>query len=110
MPKRSQPDLSGGTAHVSRSASPWHAVSIVLCHPCCKAAGAASVTRYLSDDAPRLPLAACTTPDSCACYYKHYSDRRAQPRRRDELVGLRRKGYGAQERRRLRGRREDDMS
>ena len=110
MPKWSQPDTSGTGSFPARRASPWHAVSIVLCASCCDAARAVSNTRFLSARAPRLPLADCPAPESCTCSYKHHSDRRVQPRRRDELVGLRRKGYVAQERRTQRGRREDDMS
>lgn len=109
MPKWSQPDRSGGTHPAARRASPWHAVSIVLCQECCGAARGVGTTRFLSAQAPRLPLADCASPQTCTCSYRHHDDRRAQPRRRDELVGLRRKGYVAQERRTRRGRREDDL-
>ena len=109
MPKWLQPDRSGGPQQPSRRASPWHAVSIVLCQECCSAARLASNTRFLSAQAPRLPLVDCASPQTCTCSYRHHNDRRVQPRRRDELVGLRRKGYVAQERRSWRGRREEDL-
>jgi len=109
MPKWLPPNPSAHSAMAPRRASPWHAVSIIECDSCCAAARRSGNIRFLSAEAPRLPLATCSKPDLCACAYKHHVDRRVQPRRRDELVGLRRKGYVAQERRRLRGRREDDM-
>ncbi len=108
MPKWPQQNVSPGK-DAPRRVSPWHAVSIVLGNSCCGPARDASRTRFLSTAAPRLPLAQCTTPENCRCAYKHHSDRRVQPRRRDELVGLRRTGHVAQERRTMRGRREDDM-
>jgi hypothetical protein len=103
-------EFSGSTiiAPASHRSTPWHAVSVVTADSGCPAMRASCGIRYLAADAPRLPLAHCDSPASCSCSYKHHIDRRAQPRRRDELVGLRRKGYVAQERRVLRGRREDD--
>jgi hypothetical protein len=109
MFKRSREfDGSSGTNPASHRSSPWHAVSIATGNWCCGAARASCGIRYLSAYAPRLPLAQCDAPESCSCLYRHHCDRRDQPRRRDEIVGLRRKGYVAQERRLDRGRREDD--
>jgi hypothetical protein len=88
--------------------TPWHAVSVVTGSSGCEAARALCATRYLSRDAPRLPLTECTFPKSCSCSYKHYVDRRGQPRRKDELSGLRRCRPAGPERRMERGRREDD--
>ena len=68
------------TAHI-RVTNPWHAVAVSTGKPCCRASAAARGTRYLSKDAPPLPLTGCTQPESCLCRYKHYSDRRAGPRR-----------------------------
>jgi len=68
----------------------WHAVSIVPKGACCEAALALRGTRFLSSEAPALPLAQCTTPNSCSCAYKHHADRRGQPRRKDDSLGLRR--------------------
>jgi len=69
--------------------SPWHAVSIVSKMSCCEAAHELRSARMLSGTAPRLPLAACDFGSACRCAYKHHSDRRGSPRRKDELTGLR---------------------
>ena len=99
---------SPGVSPVHRS-TPWHAVSVVAGPSCCEAARTLSPTRYLSREAPRLPLPDCKSPASCSCSYKHYVDRRGQPRRKDDLSGLRRGGmHSGTERRTVRGRREDD--
>jgi hypothetical protein len=93
-----------------RRSTPWHAVSVLAGPLCCEAARALPTIRYLSREAPRLPLAHCSSPASCSCSYKHYADRRGQPRRKDDLSGLRRAPIsGSIERRVLRGRREDDL-
>jgi hypothetical protein len=68
----------------------WHAVSVVPKGASCEAAHAVRGTRFLSAEAPKLPLAQCTTPKTCTCAYKHYADRRGPPRRKEEAVGLRR--------------------
>jgi hypothetical protein len=79
---------------IKPSASPvrkgWHAVSILPKGACCEAALALRNARFLSAEAPRLPLAQCSTPTSCGCAYKHHPDRRGSPRRKDDAAGLRR--------------------
>jgi hypothetical protein len=62
---------------------PWHAVTIAAPASACAAAQACKGKRYLSRDAPRLPLAGCDTTQ-CECKYRHFPDRRGQPRRHDE--------------------------
>jgi hypothetical protein len=74
----------------------------------CEAARALPPSRYLSREAPHLPLPDCKSPASCSCSYKHYVDRRGQPRRKDDFSGLRRGRHSGAERRTVRGRREDD--
>ena len=37
--------------------------------------------RFLSDDAPTLPLDACSHPQLCRCVYVHFQDRRTGSRR-----------------------------
>jgi hypothetical protein len=91
-----------------RAASHWHAVAIKPKGQSCEAVQACRAARFLSDDAPRLPLAECNTSDTCTCVYKHHADRRALPRRQDETDGLRRSGKVAQERRLTRDRRQTD--
>jgi hypothetical protein len=61
--------------------NPWHAVGISLGKPCCRASMVQKNVRYLSTEAPPLPLQSCTQPKTCGCKYKHYGDRRRGPRR-----------------------------
>lgn len=85
----------------------WHAVHIGAGPNACPAARTIGKRRFLSKDAPRLPLPDCTMPAACKCAYKHHKDRRAAPRRWTDQGGaarLRTQG----ERRGPRGRREDD--
>ena len=64
---------------------PWHAVSVESGPEGCPPATGLRMKRVLSSDAPRLPLADCVWPWKCRCTYRHYSDRRAGPRRASEL-------------------------
>lgn len=43
--------------------------------------------RFLSVDAPQLPLDDCSDPGQCRCTYHHYDDRRTALRR-DSDMGL----------------------
>ncbi len=63
-----------------RVANHYHAVSIAAGPQACEAAKARAGNRYLSREAPTLPVPGCTRPD-CHCHYDHHVDRRAQPRR-----------------------------
>jgi len=85
----------------------WNAVSIASTGASCEAARALKGQRYLSADAPRLPLPGCTSPASCPCVYRKHADRRAGPRREEETSGLRRSSP-TPERRARRGRRSTD--
>lgn len=85
----------------------YHAVSVVGGPTACAAAKLLKNVRVLSAEAPRLPLAACECPATCACTYRHYDDRRAGPRRareRGQLAGP----WAMTDRRRSIGRRETD--
>ena len=78
----------------------WHAVSVVTkSGSCCEAARAIRHMRFLSAEAPRLPLVGCARPERCSCAYKHFEDRRAQARRKEDIDGLRRSIQGREERR-----------
>jgi hypothetical protein len=99
---------SATAASASQVRKEWHAVSILPKGACCEAALAIRTTRFLSAQAPRLPLAQCTTPKSCTCAYKHHADRRGQPRRKDEAIGLKRATKVEQERRARGDRRKTD--
>jgi hypothetical protein len=102
---------AGDSAHI-RVGNPWHAVGIATGQPCCRAAVVLRNSRYLSHQAPPLPLMGCTQPKSCVCKYKHYSDRRRGPRRNAERfqTTLSRHVVSAslQERRTSKGRRATD--
>ena len=65
------------------SIQPWHAVTIAAPSGACAAAQACKGKRYLSREAPRLPLSGCDTAE-CACKYRHFPDRRGPPRRHEE--------------------------
>jgi hypothetical protein len=90
-----------------KPASQWHAVTIVLQTSSCAAAAMCRNTRYLSREAPRLPLSNCSNPGACPCKFKHHEDRRTGPRRGSDV------GSGGDkpntEKRRNRGRRAKDQ-
>lgn len=60
--------------------NPYHAVAIRVRGKGCDAAREAQGRRYLSTEAPLLPLAGCSSA-SCACQYVHFDDRRHYDRR-----------------------------
>jgi hypothetical protein len=92
-----------------RKSNAWHSVSLVITAKSCEAAQACRGKRFLSKQAPRLPLAECTVRDSCPCAFKHHNDRRGNPRRKSEVTGLKRTSSSTTERRIARGRRETDL-
>ena len=47
----------------------------------CSAATVLQRRRYLTHEAPYLPLAECTDIQNCRCVYKHFDDRRTHVRR-----------------------------
>lgn len=85
----------------------YHAVSVVSGPNACAAAKQLKNVRLLSADAPRLPLADCECPATCACTYRHHDDRRAGPRRAGERGQLA-NPWAMTDRRRSIGRRETD--
>ena|SRR5450631_1942378 len=91
-----------------RKANRWHSVSVVSKGYCCEASTDLSGRRFLSQDAPRLPLAKCTKGSDCRCSYQHHEDRRSEPRRRQDVGGLWLEQYHGNERRTVRGRRATD--
>ena len=60
---------------------PFHAVSIIPAEGCCSAVNSIKVQRFLSEEAPGLPLADCAAED-CRCKYIHHADRRSDARDR----------------------------
>ena len=86
----------------------WHAVSVVADGNACDEARAVQNVRYLSMEAPRLPLYSCANPGRCRCHYRHHADRRAGPRRAVENFRPPRAWRG-EDKRTSRGRRETDF-
>jgi len=87
----------------------WHAVSVIADGTACHAALALGDQRFLSAEAPRLPLEDCSKPGGCRCRYRHYPDRRVGPRRAMENFRPPRLWRG-EDKRVLRGRRSTDYS
>jgi hypothetical protein len=63
----------------------WHAVSVKPGVGACNAAVSGRNRRWLSREAPLLPLPGCTRPDTCQCTYNHHDDRRMGKRRAEDL-------------------------
>ena len=59
----------------------WKAVAILPGESACAAARELRSKRFLSRNAPRLPLPDCTKQDHCECKYRHLPDRRGDYRR-----------------------------
>lgn len=90
-----------------RAANPFHAVGISPGACACKAALAMMGERFLSAEAPTLPLAACDSAQKCTCRHQHFEDRRHLQRRGDDHWESGRQWIGP-ERRQSRGRRATD--
>lgn len=88
----------------------FHAVSIQPGIRCCHQARALQGQRFLSREAPSLPLKNCNC-GSCTCHYEHHDDRRARPRRARDM-GVAIDGWDEVDRRvaKARGRRKTDKS
>jgi hypothetical protein len=86
----------------------YHAVTIVAGPRACDAARRLQDQRFLSRDAPPLPLKGCSCA-KCECRYEHHDDRRKTGRRARDL-GVSLDGYTENEKRggTKRGRREVD--
>jgi hypothetical protein len=76
------PDSAPAPATGARKAAgaAHHAVSVVPGSRCCEPARQLRGKRFLSREAPQLPLQDCGRAD-CACRYEHHQDRRSGPRR-----------------------------
>jgi len=96
-----------GTSSKRRGKQPWHAVSIIPRGNACEPVLALHERRFLSTEAPLLPLPDCPNPGGCRCIYRHFTERRAGPRRSFEESGIRGARPSA-ERRHGRGRRSSD--
>jgi hypothetical protein len=86
----------------------WHAISVDVKNSSCPIAHDLKKKRFLSKEAPVLPLDGCTKRSTCPCTYKHHDDRRSKSRRSDgTAISSKAKNQGG-ERRISRGRRSDD--
>lgn len=85
----------------------YHAVSIVPGRNACAAVYRFSGHRFLSRQAPPLPLPTCDA-FQCECRFRHHKDRRTGARRRSD-IGLIPAAYSGAERRRVQGRRKEDL-
>jgi hypothetical protein len=70
---------------LKKDANRYHAVAIVPGEHACPAAKDLSGKRFLSREAPILPLADCSSAE-CSCTYSHFGDRRTGSRRTSDLV------------------------
>ncbi len=86
----------------------WHAVSVKPAPGACTAAASGKSRRWLSREAPMLPLPGCTKPDACHCTYAHHDDRRAGGRRAEEVDAFIQRPPVVNERRARRNRRDTD--
>lgn len=87
--QENQPSGTSGTGSL-RTSGKFHAVSVTPgLHACAKAREFAD-TRFLSAEAPRLPLSGCDQA-SCTCRFTHHADRRRRDDRRSPFqssIGL----------------------
>ena len=88
---------------------PWHAVSIAAGPMACHAIEGLRDKRFLSAEAPQLPLPECSAPWRCKCVYRHFADRRALPRRATDGGTAAIPRIGEEKRQKKRGRRADDQ-
>lgn len=73
--------MSGRSVQSHRVTNPYHAVSIKAGPACHQTKLEYANRRFLSADAPLLPLPTCDAT-ACKCQYVHHDDRRAEPDRR----------------------------
>jgi hypothetical protein len=70
-----------------RVLNPYHAVSIATGVKACPHAKQIAGKRFLSSEAPSLPLDACDAA-KCNCRYQHHPDRRTDEPRRETDIGI----------------------
>jgi hypothetical protein len=105
-----QPTLAArqSSARPANIPKKWHAISVDAKTSSCPAAHDLKKKRFLSKEAPHLPLQGCTKGAGCPCTYKHHDDRRSKSRRGDgDGISTKTSKHGS-ERRSSPGRRSDD--
>lgn len=63
----------------------FHGIAIEPSPDGCEAAQHLAGFRFLSEEAPRLPLDGCSCRTDCGCTYRHFQDRRTDTRRESDL-------------------------
>ncbi len=81
---------------------------VVVHDTSCAAATLCRNKRFLSHEAPHLPLPECTSRSTCQCVYKHFEDRRTNLRRTADMTGALPSDTPKTNRRQTRGRRAQD--
>ena len=76
FPARHKPHLSSPNAYGAHHEGPYQAASIHAYEGACEAAKDLQGKRYLSAEAPVIPLENCTA-GKCHCVYRHHDDRRS---------------------------------
>jgi len=74
---------------------------------CCAAVRDLGMNKFLSSEAPALPLERCDRPDLCTCVYRHLDDRRGKRGRRNTDQGFGEPAYFGPERRNGADRRDE---
>jgi hypothetical protein len=87
----------------------WHAVCVDAKASSCAEAHALRKRRFLSKEAPGLPLKGCGNPLNCPCTYRHHEDRRGKERRKGEQSFTSTQKVPTSERRKAKGRRSGDL-
>ena len=99
-----------GTDKLASHSSAYEAVSIHSYKDKCPAVASLAGQRFLSSEAPSIPLESCSS-ETCHCVYMHHSDRRTGTDRRGHHQSA--DGYtvipGQPNRRKTRGRRASDL-
>lgn len=105
---QSEVRFSGRPVQIHRVTNPYHAVSIKAGPNCANTALQYARARYLSREAPILPLPTCN-PTGCTCRYQHHDDRRSgQDRRMRDVWNPQSPSVKDRDRRRAGGRRVTD--
>lgn len=102
--------IADAPVRVHTISNPWHAVSVIpgylqgSCPQVAKLVG----RRFLSLEAPTLPLADCPMKHHCGCRFRHHADRRSDSRRGRDAGLPDHHYYGPERRHKSRGRRITD--
>ena len=82
---KTRPIAKTTTAPRTPKKEAWHSVSIVRGRHACEAVVKLNNRKWLSAEAPQLPVKGCDAKE-CDCRYRHHADRRSADRR--ETSGL----------------------